>query len=175
MSAEALAKSFLDYAATKLRDHFAQIRRCTSLLGEEQAWLRPNASSNSTANLLLHLAGNVRQWIVGGIGGRPVERDRQAEFDRDGGATRQELIAALGSVVDEACAVLAGMDGADLLRHYRIQAYDVTGIAAVMHVVEHFSFHTGQIVTATKWLLDVDLSLYDEHGHRRDGRAEDIP
>jgi uncharacterized damage-inducible protein DinB len=123
----------------------------------------------------LHLAGNVRQWIVGGLGGSPVPRDRPAEFARRGGLSREQLLEALGSVLDEAYAVLGGLDDAALVREYAIQNYKLAGVAAIMHVVEHFAFHTGQIVTTTKWLLDVDLSLYDEKGHRRDGRTEATP
>ncbi|HKQ47362.1 MAG TPA: DinB family protein [Phycisphaerae bacterium] len=163
------------YAIEKLADHFAQVRRCCALLSAEQIWFRPNDNSNSVANLLLHLAGNVRQWIVGGLGGAIVPRDRPAEFARRDGLSREQLLESLAGVLDEAYAVLGGVDDAALVREYAIQNYRLSGVAAILHVVEHFAFHTGQIVTTTKWLLDVDLSLYDEKGHRRDGRQEAVP
>jgi uncharacterized damage-inducible protein DinB len=170
-----IAAIFSRYAIEKLGDHFAQIRRCAALLSEEQLWFRPNESSNSVANLLLHLAGNVNLWIVGGIGGRSVQRDRAAEFARRGGLSREQLVEPLSAVMDEASAVLRGASDETLAREFTIQKYRVSGIAAIVHVIEHFAFHTGQIVTTTKWLLDVDLSLYDEKGHRRDGRSEAVP
>jgi hypothetical protein len=176
-----------EYAATKLEDHLAQIRRCVGLLNREQLWRRVNAHSNSVANLLLHLNGNVRQWVIGGLAGREIVRDRQTEFDaRDGAAsgtagenagdgTGAAMVAALHGTLREACGVIRGMEEAHLAWDYVIQGYHVSGAAAVMHVLEHFAFHTGQIVTMTKAMLDVDLSLYDEHGHRRDGRSDETP
>lgn len=175
MAIEEIAPLFRRYAIDKLADHFAQVRRCTALLSEELVWFRPNPSSNSVANLLLHLAGNVRLWIVGGIGGKSVQRDRNAEFARRDGLTKQELLDPLASVMEEAYAVLQWITDPALTREYTIQKYRLSGIAAIVHVVEHFAFHTGQIVTTTKWLLDVDLSLYDDQGHRRDGRTEAVP
>lgn len=170
-----IAAIFSRYAIDKLADHLAQVRRCTALLSEDQVWYRPNESSNSVANLLLHLTGNVRQWIVSGIGGRSIQRDRAAEFARRDGLTKQQLLDSLSAVMEEARAVLGTITDRTLVDEYTIQAYRVSGIAAMTHVVEHFAFHTGQIVTTTKWLLDVDLSKYDEKGHRRDGRTEAAP
>lgn len=175
MSERDVCREFCGYAGEKLRDHLAQIKRCAALLSEEQAWYRPNERSNSVANLVLHLTGNIRQWILGGLAGRPVERDRQGEFDARESVRKEEAVAGLDAAVREVCGVIEGLTPDDLMREYRIQAYTVSGVAAVMHVVEHFAFHTGQIVTTTKWLLDVDLSLYDEKGHRRDGRKADVP
>jgi len=163
------------YSVEKLSDHFAQIRRCVGLLSDQQLWFRPNESSNSVANLLLHLRGNVLQWIVAGLGGQLIRRDRKAEFTRREALPREELIEPLRETLDRAASIIDRMDDAALAREYEIQEYRVTGVAVVAHVLEHFAFHTGQIVTITKWLLDVDLSLYDENGHRRDRRNEGTP
>jgi uncharacterized damage-inducible protein DinB len=163
------------YAVEKLRDHFAQARRCVGLLNDEQLWFRPNESSNSVANLLLHLRGNIGQWIAAGLGRQPLDRDRRAEFAQRTGLPRTSLLEPLREMLDQATSVIGRMDDAALAREYEIQEYRVTGVAAVAHVLEHFAFHTGQIVTTTKWLLNVDLSLYDENGHRRDGRNEGTP
>lgn len=164
-----------EYAATKLEDHFEQVSRCARMLSVEQLWHQINAHSNSVANLLLHLNGNVRQWVLGGLAGREIQRDRQAEFDARGGAEVEALLAELHETVREACGVIRGMEEAHLAWEFSIQSYRVSGAAAVMHVVEHFAFHTGQIVTMTKAMLDVDVSLYDEKGHRRDGRSDEVP
>ncbi len=138
-------------------------------------WYRPNESSNSVGNLLLHLRGNIRQWIVGGIGGRRVERDRQAEFDRREPIGTEKLVGDLRAAVGETIAVLETSGPEALSTEFVIQGYKISGVAAILHVVEHFAFHTGQIITTTKWLLDCDLSLYDERGHRRDGRDAGVP
>jgi uncharacterized damage-inducible protein DinB len=175
MPAGDYVEQFREYSTSKLRDHFAQAARCTRLLSEEQVWFRPNGHSNSVANLLLHLRGNLSQWILAGLGGREVTRQRQAEFDARGGVGRAELLAGLDATVGQVCEVIAGLPPEGLTRTYKIQEYEVSGTAAILHVVEHFAFHTGQIVTTTKWLLDIDLSLYDERGHRRDGRDQGVP
>jgi len=168
-------QTFRDYAARKLEDHFAQVARCANLLSDEQLWYRANSHSNSVGNLLLHLRGNVSQWILDGVGGQPVERDRQAEFDARGLIPKEAVLEPLGRTVEAACGVIRGVSDASLVEERTIQNYRVTGLAAIMHVVEHFAFHTGQIVTTTKWLLDADLSLYDERGQRRDGRRSEVP
>ena len=170
-----LAEHFLKYSAMKLNEHFGQISRCAAMLSADQVWYRPNESSNSVGNLLLHLRGNIRQWIVGGIGGAPIERDRQAEFDRREPIGTEKLVDDLRAAVDESIAVLERSGPETLLAIFAIQEYKISGIGAVLHVVEHFAFHTGQIITTTKWLLDCDLSLYDERGHRRDGRDAGVP
>ncbi len=175
MSEKHVSNEFVAYSARKLSDHLAQVRRCVALLSEEQAWYRPNDRSNSVANLLLHLTGNIRQWIIGGIAGRPIQRNRQGEFDARNSVSKEQAFAELESTVADACEVIRCTDTDALQKSFEIQAYRLTGVAAILHVVEHFAFHAGQIVTTTKWLLDVDLSLYDEKGHRRDGREEGIP
>ncbi len=163
------------YAATKLRDHLSQIERCVGLLSDEQLWFRPNEHSNSIANLLLHLRGNVGQWVMTGIGDRPCDRDRPAEFARREGLARDDLVRPLQEVVGASCELMGGAAGPILQAEYSIQGYRVTGYEAILHVVEHFAFHTGQIVSITKWLLDVDLSLYDDQGRRIDGRQSGAP
>lgn len=170
-----LAELVTEYAATKLEDHFAQVSRCARMLTGEQLWHRLNSNNNSVANLLLHLDGNIRQWVLGGLAGREVQRDRQAEFDARGGAEVEALLGELHETLREACGVIRGMEEEHLAWEFSIQAYRVSGAAAVMHVVEHFAFHTGQVVTMTKAMLDVDVSLYDENGHRRDGRSDEVP
>ncbi len=170
-----LAGQCTGYIASKLEGHFAQIERCAALLSEDQIWYRPNASSNSIGNLLLHLSGNVMQWIVAGLDAQPFERDRPAEFAQRKPIPTDTLVRDLRTAVRAATEVIRRLDAAALAREYRIQNYAVSGTAAVLHVVEHFAFHTGQIITTTKWLLDVDLSLYDEQGRRRDGCDHGTP
>ena len=102
MSTETLARESLAYARTKLADHLAQIVRCVGLLGPGEIWRRSNTHTNSVGNLVLHLTGNVRQWIVGGLGGEQIERDRPAEFAERGPLPAAELLAALEGTVGRA-------------------------------------------------------------------------
>jgi uncharacterized damage-inducible protein DinB len=163
-----LRSAFTSYATSRLDDCLANIERCVGLLTVEQTWQRPNDVSNSVGNLVLHLTGNVRQWVIAGIGGEPFQRDRPAEFAERGPLPQAQILAGLRDVVVRADQVIAGLSAADLEQEYSIQGRTVTGIAAVFHVVEHFSFHTGQIVSMTKLFTGRDLSLYDPQGMRID-------
>ena len=144
-----------------LTDYLAKIERCVSLLSDEQIWWRADPESNSIGNLLLHLSGNVRQWIVVGLGGADDKRNRDAEFAERDVIPRAELLGRLRQTLSEADATLARFDVERLLDQFTIQKTEVTALAAIFHVVEHFSMHTGQIIMLTKMLVNVDLHFYD--------------
>jgi uncharacterized damage-inducible protein DinB len=163
------AREFTQYAAHKLRQQFAQIERCAALLATDELWRRENEHCNSVGNLILHLTGNVRQWIVASIGGKPFVRDRPAEFAARDPRPAAEIVPPLRSAVEAAIGVITSLGAGDLGVRRSIQRYDVSTLVAVFHVVEHFSFHCGQIVHRTKALRDVDLSLYDTEGRRAAG------
>ncbi len=112
-------------------------------------------------NLLLHLSGNVRQWIVSGVGGEPDARERHAEFEAEGGRSGSELLALLEAAVRDADRVLGALDSGRLLEPLVIQGTDTTVLAAIYHVVEHFGMHTGQIAYITKLRTGTDLGFYD--------------
>lgn len=156
----ALAREFAAFSRFKLRQCMERIEICVGKLDAEQVWARPNAASNAAGNLCLHLAGNVRQWILAGVAGQPDTRQREEEFAAQGGLTREELLARLRAVVDEACAVIEALDEARLLDRIKPQAYEVSVLEAVYHVVEHFSMHTGQIILLTKAATGEDLGFY---------------
>lgn len=160
MNAEA-AEAFISQAKHHLtRDFLPKLRACVKLLSDEQIWWRANENTNSVGNLLLHLAGNVRQWIIAGMGTAEDTRKRDAEFSARGPIPGKELLEKLESAVTEAVAVLDSVDRTRLLEKRPIQIYDVTGLQAIFHVVEHFSYHTGQIIYITRLLKNVDLKFY---------------
>ena len=134
-----------------------RIARCLKLLSEEEIWWRPNRASNSVGNLVLHLQGNVRQWIVGGLGKQPDRRDRDREFAETGSVARRTLLSGLRKTTREADEVLANLGQPHLLRKFSIQGFHVTGLQAVWHVTEHFAFHAGQIIFVTKLKCRKDL------------------
>jgi uncharacterized damage-inducible protein DinB len=143
-------------------EYVPRIGRCVELLGDEALWRRPAAHCNSVGNLLLHLGGNVAQWILTGLGGAPDHRDRPAEFAADGGMPGRELLQRLRAVVDQACDTVDRLPPAELLRERTIQGrFRETGLAAVLHVMEHFSGHAGQIDAWTKQVTGRDLRFYD--------------
>jgi len=143
------------------QEYLPKIARCLEKLTDEQVWWRPNAESNSIGNLLLHIAGNARQWIVCGLGGEMDKRERQTEFDQRSVIPRDQLLARLKTTFADVDNVLARFDPARLLDSYPIQGTEATALAAIFHVTEHISMHTGQIILLTKMLANIDLVFYD--------------
>ena len=174
--ADVIEEAFLAQSRRLLTgSYLPRIEKAVEGLSDEQLWWRANAESNSIGNLILHLAGNVRQWIVSGIGGAVDARDRQGEFDAREPMPAGELLARLTSTVEEADRVLAALAPGTLLERRRIQTYDVTVLQAVYTVVEHFSMHTGQTILLAK-MWKGDLGLYTlSHGipHPAWGRGKD--
>ncbi len=137
-----------------------RLEAAVARLSDEELWRRPNEASNSVGNLILHLEGNVRQWILAGLGGAPDTRDRDREFTTEGPLPREEILAALRRTVRSACRVITDLDARELTRERRIQAYEVDGIEVIVHVVEHFAYHLGQIAWAVKAVRNEDLGFY---------------
>jgi len=137
-----------------------RIHKCLGLLREEEIWLRPNAETASVGNLVLHLCGNVRQYILAGLGGAPDHRQRQAEFDEQGPLPTADLVARLTGLMEEVDRTLDRIDPASLLTIRRVQGHDESGLSILVHVVEHFSYHVGQISYFVKTRHAVDLGYY---------------
>ena len=165
-----VSKAFVTKARSLLKEYHAKIERCLYEITDEQIWERANESSNSIANLMLHLCGNAKQWIVSGVGQAEDKRERQKEFDATGGLKRKELLNKMRQTLSEVDDVLARLSEDDLLSPRHIQGYDVTVIEAVFHVIEHFSMHTGQIILLTKMISNKDMRFYEFP----DGKAKEM-
>ena len=152
--------AFLDYSAKKLLQLCSRIETCLGTLNQDEVWARGGDHENAMGNLVLHLSGNLRQWIVSGVGGQPDIRDRDAEFSAQGGVSVSDLVQLLRATVEEAVAVLDAVRAERLMERIVVQKYEVTVLEAIYHVVEHFSMHTGQIIFATKMLTGSDLGFY---------------
>jgi uncharacterized damage-inducible protein DinB len=147
--------------------YLPSIIRCLERLSPEQIWWRPNEASNSVGNLVLHLTGNVRQWIISGLGGAPDVRQRDLEFSERDRVARRVLVSRLRETVEEASSVLTKLPPNDLARIYTIQKFQVTGLAAAFHGAEHFSHHAGQIILLTKILTGKDLKFTQLPGEKK--------
>jgi uncharacterized damage-inducible protein DinB len=156
------ARQHMEFCRRKLlQEYLPRIQRCLSELSEEDVWWRAHETDNSVGNLLLHLSGNVRQWIISGVGGAKDARERQQEFDERGHAPKADLMRKLEETLREADVVLEKLDLSNLLEIRHIQKYDVTCLEAISHVMEHFSGHVGQIIYITKLRKGVDLRFYN--------------
>jgi uncharacterized damage-inducible protein DinB len=151
---------FLTVATTTLQQLCGRIEACVANLTPEQVWIRGADNQNAIGNLILHLSGNVRQWIISAVGGAEDVRKRDEEFAARGGQDPLELLLRLRSTVTEAEGVMRGLSASQLLERIRVQGYTVTKLEAIFHVVEHFSGHTFQVIFATKLLTDQDLGFY---------------
>ena len=160
---------FIKFSADKLEQLHGRIQDCLGRLTPEQIWTRNSANENAVGNLVLHLSGNVRQWIGSGVAGLADHRERDAEFDARGGKEPAELSELLNTRVAEVTAIIRAVPAARLTERITPQGHDVTVLEAIAHVVEHFAMHTGQVIFLTKMLTGQDLGYYQHL--RGSGRA----
>lgn len=166
-----LGQNFIDRSRAYLTEEYRiKLRKTIDALPPDALWWRPNEQANSVGNLLLHLEGNVRQWIIGGVGGAPDTRNRAGEFAAREGASKEELLARLDETLAEADAVLARLDPARLSDRLHIQARDITALDAVYQVVQHFALHLGQIILVAKSEVPGAVKFYEDAG----GKARPI-
>ncbi len=130
------------------------------MLPEDAVWQRPNSQLSSVGNLVLHLCGNITQYIISSLGGAADVRMRDKEFETMGGHTRQALMTMMEATATEACRVIHNCPASELMRVREVQGFALTGMGICIHVVEHYSYHTGQIALHTKLMLEKDLGFY---------------
>jgi uncharacterized damage-inducible protein DinB len=157
---DSLTREFTSQAIKRINENTEKIRSCIRKLDEKDVWIAPNENLNSIGNLILHLCGNIRQHIISALGGVQDNRARDLEFSIKGGLTKEELITNLQETVGEATAVIAKMNNEDLMRIKKAQGNLHSGVDSIVHVTEHYSYHTGQIIFLTKLFKNVDLEFY---------------
>ena len=138
-----------------------RIIKCVNMLTDDQVWWRPNAESNSIGNLVLHLEGNVRQWIMSGIAQQQDIRTRQAEFDEQGPMAKSGLLARLETTMSAAENVINSVTANVLLEKRPVQTFEESILSILVHVTEHFTYHTGQIAWITKMLTESQVGFYE--------------
>lgn len=166
----ALAKIFCNDARSQFEKYTPRIVRCLQLLSEKEIWWRPNDASNAAGNIVLHLCGNVRQWIISALGGAPDFRERDKEFSERGPVPRRVLISQLRSTVKQACWTIDSLPSKTLSQEFEIQGFRVSGLVAIAHVYEHFAYHTGQIIYLTKLKRGKDLRFTRLPSSKRSAR-----
>jgi uncharacterized damage-inducible protein DinB len=160
MNPSSLAVEVKQHVIMRMQENTQKIAKCLEQLSEEEIWQRPNASSNSMGNLVLHLCGNITQYIISSLGGKEDRRLRDEEFGAKGGYSKKELQLKLESTVVKAIEVIQTISDEELLRVRPVQAYEFSGVGNVIHAVEHYSYHTGQIAFWTKQVRNKDLGFY---------------
>ena len=157
---QTLSKEFKEQANFRMEESITRIKKCFSEINEKEVWQKPNEASNSMGNLILHLCGNITQYIISSLGEKRDNRDRDLEFSSKGGFSKQQLIDKLSIVVIQSINIINGTSDSEMLRTRQVQAYQLSGMGIIIHVVEHFSYHTGQIAFWTKQLRNKDLGFY---------------
>lgn len=152
---------FVSNSVYRIDESVRMLKICMERLDTRSFWERPNPASNSVGNLLLHLSGNMRQYVISGLGGAPDTRDRDAEFAQGSGQDPAVVWELFLGTVAEVRAVIQGASEADLLNKKWVQGFHLSGLGMVLHAVEHLSYHTGQIAWAVKAAQGRDLGFYD--------------
>ena len=141
-------------------ESFPRISQCLEMLSEDQIWYTPNKSSNSIGNLVLHLEGNLRQYVLSGLGNQMDQRKRDLEFLSSSRINSAQLQKKLTNLEIAIQPVFDSIEDLDLVKKVVVQGFDETVLSILIHVTEHLSYHTGQIAMRTKELLDKDLGFY---------------
>jgi uncharacterized damage-inducible protein DinB len=157
---EEFIKEFLSQAIHRIDENTPKLVTCLRELDEAEIWKPPNQHSNSIGNIVLHLCGNIRQYAISSLGGSKDVRERDKEFSAVGGYTGAELSKKLTDTIDQAKNIIQNATEAELLKKRKVQGYTHSGIGIIIHVTEHYSYHTGQIIFWTKLLKDKDLGFY---------------
>lgn len=155
-----ITKEFISQSIYRIEINLPRIEKCLNELSEEEIWKKPNSSSNSIGNLILHLCGNITQYIISGLAGKPDNRNRGSEFAAKEGFTKSQLLEKITLVINESVSVIKNITEEDLIKSRSVQGYNLSGIAIIVHVTEHLSYHTGQITFWTKCLKDKDMGYY---------------
>ena len=158
---ETFQKEFVAQAIYRMEESLRMVKICMQQLSEDSIWKKPNATTNSIGNLILHLCGNITQYGIASLRKEKDERNRNEEFAATDGYTKEELIEMLESTVNAAIKTYRNLNSDEFLRKRKVQGFEFSGIGNIVHVVEHFSYHTGQIALWTKLLNNQDLGFYE--------------
>ena len=159
--AKNMRQEIISNALYRLDESTRMIHSSLAVLDDREIWKKPNAASNSIGNLILHVCGNMHQYIIAALGNSPDVRDRESEFSATPGFTAKQLLVLLQNKVNDVKETIEACTTETLLLKKNVQGFTFSGIGIIVHVVEHYAYHTGQIAFWTKILKDQDLGFYD--------------
>ncbi|MAZ28425.1 MAG: hypothetical protein CL868_15280 [Cytophagaceae bacterium] len=163
-------EEFIKNAFYRLDENMRMVSIALDKITEEDVWRKPNKSSNSIANLILHLCGNITQYGISSLQSTEDKRARDEEFTVAGGLTKAQLLEQLESTVNEVKSTILNLPESRFTEIKTVQGYSFSGIGNIIHLVEHFSYHTGQIAFWVKLMKDEQLGFYD--GQDLNARSE---
>lgn len=155
-----IAAEFISQAVFRMQENTLRIEKCLQLLSEEDIWKKPNEAANSIGNLMLHLCGNITQYIISSLGNKEDNRVRDEEFSIQGGYDKKQLFQKLTAAIEEAVHIIRALDENKLMTIRSVQGFQLSGIGSIVHMAEHYSYHTGQIILITKLITNKDLGFY---------------
>ena len=158
---EKIREEFVQNSLYRLDENMRMNSISLKHLSDEDIWKRPNESLNSIGNLILHICGNMTQYVIASLGGTEDIRERDVEFTVESGYTKKELLQKLADTVEAAKRVINDAKVDQLVRKREVQGFYFSGIGVVLHAVEHYSYHTGQIAFWVKQIKNMDLGFYD--------------
>lgn len=156
----AFTKEFIDQSIYRIEENTKRIVKCLEEIDEIEIWKSANENSNSIGNIILHLCGNIRQYAISALGETKDIRERDKEFSTKSGLTKTELLNKLTNTIAEASGIIKNIDENRLMKIYSVQGFNLSGIGIIIHVTEHYSYHTGQLAFWIKILKNKDLGLY---------------
>jgi uncharacterized damage-inducible protein DinB len=156
------SNDFKENCIMRMQENLPRIIICINQLPETVIWQKPVAAGNAMGNLILHLCGNITQYIISGIGGEPDNRVRDNEFNATGGFGKAGLLQMLTETIQKATNIIAAATETDLLKIRMVQGFQLSGLGIIIHVTEHLSYHTGQIALFTKMHNNNDLGFYKD-------------
>ena len=158
----AISNEIKECAIYRIDESTRMVSKCLDSLKESELWKKPNPVSNSMGNLVVHLCGNITQYIIASLGEQPDTRHRDLEFSITEGYNKEELLKMLIATTQNAKEVIKAASDDQLLKVRSVQGFKLSGIGIILHVVEHYSYHTGQIAYWTKIVNNKDLGFYDD-------------
>ena len=153
-------RAYVDWCRQRLmKQYWPRIQRCVSELTNDEIWWRAHENNNSVGNLLIHLTGNLGQFVLSGIGGGQDTRNREREFGERTHVPKEELVRQLESAMMETDRILGQFDPRRLLDHTNLLNRERTFLEVMAIVVEHFALHVGQIIYITKLKTGKELNF----------------
>lgn len=160
MGVPSVISEFTTQSIYRIDESTERILKCLDVLSADQIWQKPNEQLNSIGNLILHLEGNITQYICSSLGKQPDQRKRDNEFSSNEKLSKEVLISRITSFCEKAKSVLRNISVEEIQKTRFVQGFELSGIGIILHVVEHYSYHVGQISLLTKLYTNKDLGYY---------------